>query len=217
MKKLVVFDLDGTLTYTLKDIQTSLNLTLRRYGYREVTIGETRKFVGDGARKLVERALKSQLPDNFEEILKFYNDTYNFCGSPETYLYYGIKETVEKLKKDGYMLAVLSNKPQQGATEVINKFFEKGTFDCVFGQREGVKVKPHPDCVNALLKELSAKPEETIMVGDGETDYLTAKNAETDGISVLWGYRTKEELIKAGAKVFASTPEELYTLVAKYK
>ncbi|MBO4323736.1 MAG: HAD family hydrolase [Clostridia bacterium] len=213
MKKLVVFDLDGTLTYTLEDIYDNLNLTLEHFGFKPVTKAETEKFVGDGVKKLVERAIKTPPPENFEEILSYYNDKYNYCGSPKTYVYKGVKKLVEKLKKSGYKLAILTNKPQEGADEVIKKFFAEGTFDLVFGQRKGIKVKPDKECALALLNEIGVPLKYAVFVGDGEADALTAKNAGADGISVLWGYRTEEELKKVGAKRFAATPEELFSAI----
>ena len=94
MKKAVIFDLDGTLTNTSEDICNSINTVLNKYGYKSISVEETKKFVGNGARKLVERAIKSEKPTNFEDILKDYNDLYNFCGSPKTYVYDGLIEVL---------------------------------------------------------------------------------------------------------------------------
>ncbi|MBR1867621.1 MAG: HAD hydrolase-like protein [Clostridia bacterium] len=137
MKKLVIFDLDGTLADTSVDIMENLNLTLKKFGYPAITKEETVAFVGNGARKLVERALKGEIPDNFEEILAFYNRSYNFCGSPKTRAYDGVKELLKTLVKSGYMLVILTNKPQDGANEVVKKVFRGCRFFARFRTERG--------------------------------------------------------------------------------
>ncbi len=212
-KRLVIFDLDGTLTNTSLDICDNVNLALRKFGYPEITVEEAKLFVGNGARKLIERALKGAPCDRFEELLDFYNRSYNFCGSPKTYVYPGMKKVISDLKEKGYLVAVISNKPQDGTTEVIRKFFGDDCFDYAFGQREGIKVKPDRACVDFVLKELSVKAEEAIFVGDSDVDAMTAINAGVDGIAVLWGYRPKQMLVDLGVKRFADTAEELEEII----
>ncbi len=213
MKELVIFDLDGTLTDTSQDICDNLNLALKKFGYKEITLEETERFIGNGAKKLVERAIKGEKPNNFDDILEYYNLKYNYCGSPKTHVYKGMKELIKKLKKSGYKCAVLSNKPQEGTSEVCKKFFPDIDFDCVFGQREGVKVKPDGECVEVILRETGVQAENAVFVGDSNVDALTYINAGIDGISVLWGYRKKEELKEVGATRFAKTADELYDII----
>lgn len=213
MKKLVIFDLDGTLTNTTLDICDNVNLALRKFGYNEITPDEARRFVGNGAKILIERSLKGVMPDNFDEIVDLYNKSYNFCGSPRTFVYDGMKDLVKRLKADGYLLAVVSNKPQDGTNEVIKTFFGSGIFDYVFGQRDGVKTKPDKEPVEITINALGVKKDETVYVGDSEVDVLTAKNSGVDGITVLWGYRDKELLLENGAKTLVSTAEELYRAI----
>ena len=210
MKKAVLFDLDGTLTNTSVDIWENVNLTMRKFGYSEITLEEAKLFVGNGAVKLIERSLKGAKCDNLKEVVDFYNNAYNFCGSPKTFVYEGMLDLLKRLKKEGYILAVISNKPQDGTTEVCKTFFSEVKFDCIFGQREGIKVKPDRECVDMTLKELGITGEEAIFVGDSDVDAMTAINAGVDGICVLWGYRPKERLVEVGAKVFAETTDELY-------
>lgn len=210
MKKAVLFDLDGTLTNTSVDICDNVNLTMRKFGYDEITLEEAKRFVGNGAVKLIERSLKGAKCDNFAEVVKFYNDSYNFCGSPKTFVYEGMKDLLKKLKSEGYLLAVISNKPQDGTNEVCKTFFSDVEFDYLFGQREGVRVKPDRACVDITLKELGVMAEESVFVGDSDVDAMTAINAGVDGICVLWGYRPKALLEQVGAKVFAETATELY-------
>ena len=210
MKKAVLFDLDGTLTNTSIDICDNVNLTMRKFGYPEITLEEAKLFVGYGAKRLIESSLKGKPCDNFDEVVAFYNNSYNFCGSPKTYVYDGMLELLKKLKEEGYILAVISNKPQDGTTEVCKTFFSEIEFDFVFGQREGIKVKPDRGCVDFTLNSLGIKAEDAVFVGDSDVDAMTAINAEVDGICVLWGYRTKERLTAVGATVFAQTADELY-------
>ena len=120
MKKLVIFDLDGTLTNTVPDIEDNVNKTMRKFGYPEITADEARRFVGNGAKILIERSLKGAAPENFDEIVAFYNDSYNFCGSPKTCVYDGMSELLKELKADGYLLAVVSNKPFTGREKALN-------------------------------------------------------------------------------------------------
>ena len=209
MKKLVIFDLDGTLTNTVPDIEDNVNKTMRKFGYPEITADEARRFVGNGAKILIERSLKGVMPANFDEIVAFYNDSYNFCGSPKTCVYDGMSELLKELKADGYLLAVVSNKPQDGTTEVIRKFFGDGLFDYVYGQREGVKTKPSKEPVEIVLKALSVEKRDAVYVGDSEVDVATARNAGLPMIGVSWGFRGREGLAEAGAEVIVDTAGEL--------
>lgn len=218
MKKAVLFDMDGTLIDASRDILVYLNATLTKYGYAEITLPEARRFVGNGARKLVERAIKGK-PCDETTLLKMvadYNNGYNFCDGSRTLVYDGMAELAARLKKEGYKIAVVSNKPQDGATEVVKRFFPTVGFDFVCGQREGMKTKPDRECVDFTLKELGVTTEEAIFVGDSDTDFMTMKNACVDGICVLWGYRSKEELTAIGATTFASTACELYEKIKAF-
>ena len=216
MKKLVIFDLDGTLTNTIPDIEDNVNKTMRKFGFPEITADEARRFVGNGAKVLIERSLKGVMPENFNEIVDFYNESYNFCGSPKTYVYDGMTELLKELKKEGYLLAVVSNKPQDGTTEVIRKFFGDGLFDYVYGQREGVKTKPDKEPVEIVLKALNVSKKDAVYVGDSEVDALTAINADLYGISVLWGFREKSLLIETGAGNFAENASELHEIIENH-
>lgn len=216
MKRLVIFDLDGTLTNTIPDIEDNVNKTMRKFGFPEITRDEARRFVGNGAKVLIERSLKGVMPENFNEIVGFYNESYNFCGSPKTCVYDGMTELLKELKKEGYLLAVVSNKPQDGTTEVIRKFFGDGLFDYVYGQREGVKTKPDKEPVEIVLKALNVSKKEAVYVGDSEVDALTAINADLYGISVLWGFREKSLLIETGAVNFAENASELHEIIENH-
>ena len=125
-------------------------------------------------------------------------------------------ELLKELKKEGYLLAVVSNKPQDGTTEVIRKFFGDGLFDYVYGQREGVKTKPDKEPVEIVLKALNVSKKDAVYVGDSEVDALTAINADLYGISVLWGFREKSLLIETGAVNFAENASELHEIIENH-
>lgn len=210
MNKAIIFDLDGTLIHSLEDIKDSLNVTLARYGHPLVDDCEAKKNIGNGARRLVKDSIKEKLTDaEIDERLAFYNDVYTQSGSPKTRLFDGVNKLLSTLKSKGYKLAILTNKPQATTDEVYKKYLSHYEFDCVIGQSSAFEKKPAPDGAIEIMKRLGVLPENTFFVGDGETDVLTAINSLTKGIAVLWGYRSKEQLIEAGAKTFVSTPEEL--------
>ena len=205
MNKAVIFDLDGTLIDSVHDIKDCVNKTLERHGYKQHGIEEYRTFIGNGARNLIKRSL----PENTSEevidlLLKEYNDLYTKCGSLKTKLFSGVKETLKVLKDKGYLIGIVTNKPQQTTDEVAKIYLKDFKFDLILGQKDGVKCKPDPTAVLSALKDLNVTPDNSYMVGDGETDYLLSVNADMHHICALWGYRTKEQLQKVGATVFAS-------------
>lgn len=213
--KAVIFDLDGTLLDTLPDIKENINLMLERFGYRERSYAEIRKFIGCGARNLVKDSIGVSLSEReLDERLEYYNKIYTASSSPRTGLFDGVSEMLSELKKRGFKLAVLTNKPQATTDRVIKEHLSEVEFDIVVGQRNGIKIKPDKEAALSILKLLGVSPENAYMVGDGETDALTAINAGINGISVLWGYRDKSELARAGAKIFVSSPKELLEVLS---
>ena len=213
IKKLIIFDLDGTLLDTSKDLMTSMNKMLEGYGYPLITLEQAKQYIGNGARNFVLKSLPECGKDKVDEALKIYNSIYNASGSPYTCLYDGIKEVLNEVKEAGALVAIVSNKPQPSTDEVYDKYLKEFNFDCVYGKREGFKHKPEKECGEYVLQSLNVKREDVIVVGDGETDVMTAINAQMNGIAVLWGYRSKEQLKTAGAKVFAETPLDLLNLI----
>ncbi len=208
--KAVVFDLDGTLLDTLPDIAENINIMLKRYGYPERSYSEIRKFIGCGARNLVKDSIGVPLSIvELDERLAFYNEIYTASSSPATKLFDGVSEMLAGLKSRGYKLAILTNKPQATTDRVAEEYLSDLGFDLIVGQRAGVKIKPDKEAALSILKSLDASPKNSYMVGDGETDVLTAVNAGMKGVAVLWGYRDKKELKAAGAKTFVSSPKEL--------
>lgn len=214
MDKAVIFDLDGTLLDTLDDITDSINGMLNEFGYRQLDRERVRQIIGSGARKAILDVLPEILPEEkFIKCLKAYNRIYDASGSPKTKLFGGIKEVVTELKKRGYKLAVLSNKPQHSTDKVAEKYLNGLGFDFIGGQSDKIKCKPDPAGALYVLQELGVKPENAYLVGDGETDVLAAINAKITGICALWGNRTRAQLLAAGGKIFAETPADVLKII----
>lgn len=209
--KCAVFDLDGTLLNTIKTITHYLNLTLNSFGLPTVSEQDAMSFVGDGAVKLIERTLKHVGADEsfFDKVYKAYNRAYNASPYYLTEPYEGIPELLSVLKSRGIRLAVLSNKPDF-AVKAAAEHFLPCCFDLVFGGRDGVPLKPCPDALFDILRELSATPEQTAYIGDSEPDVQTAKNAGVAlPIFVTYGFRTEEQLLAVGAVNLVDTPDKI--------
>ena len=215
MVKLVIFDLDGTLINSNGDLKFCMNKMLEDYGLPKITTEETYQFVGYGARKFVELALKGNL-DNFEERFLTFNKYLATYSGDNAYIYEGLDELLLTLKEKGVKLAIVSNKQQDATDFVVNKMLGKFNFDVVCGIGGNFKTKPDTTAVEYVLKTLGVKKEETLYVGDSEIDMLTAINAGLKSVGVLWGFRTKEQLIEKGGKVFAENAKELYDLIEKF-
>ena len=214
MEKAVVFDLDGTLLDTVPDILDNINLMLKHFGYKTIDEETLKSYVGCGARNLCARSIGLPVTEaELDERLLYYNRMYTSSESPKTRLFDGVGDMLRILKKRGYKLAIVTNKPQETTDKVYKNHLKEFGFDAVVGQREGVKRKPDKTATLDLLTKLGVLPENCYFVGDGETDVLTSVNAGTRGIAVLWGYRKKDQLEKVGAKVFAATPEELLSKI----
>ncbi|MBR0165500.1 MAG: HAD-IIIA family hydrolase [Prevotella sp.] len=206
-----IFDLDGTLLDTLGDLATSVNYALRTHGMPEHSIDDVRRFVGNGVRKLMERAIPDgeKNPD-FEATFATFRQYYMQHSLDTTRPYEGIPETLAELKKRGCHLAVVSNKMMAATQELIRHFFPD-TISVAIGEHEaeGIRKKPAPDTVFAALQQLGVGKEGAVYVGDSDVDIQTAANVGLPCISVLWGFRDRDFLIQHGAETFASVPSEL--------
>lgn len=210
----VIFDMDGTILNTIEDITDSVNATLEAFGYEKRTIDEVKHFVGNGASRLIEKALPGgkENPD-FNKILDYYEDYYlNHCNI-KTRPYDHILDLMAVLKKKGCKLAVVSNKPMDAVLELNERYF-KEYISCAIGVTADLKRKPAPDECLLAMKELGSSPDECIYVGDSEVDYMTSVNTGIPCISCLWGFRTKEELMAAGAgeNIFVTDPMQIAEL-----
>ncbi len=207
--RLAIFDMDGTILYTLKDLMDSLNHSLICYGYPTRTAEAVRSFIGDGIRKLVERGLppyvsEDQIDSAFDTFIDYYKEHCKDTTRP----YDGIVELLYSLKNMGIKTAVVSNKADLSVRALTEQFFD-GLFDYYVGEKVGTNKKPAPDMVNEVLKALDIPRENAVYIGDADTDILTARNAGMCCISVTWGYKDVDFLQKSGAQNLVHTPQEL--------
>lgn len=217
MKKLAIFDLDGTLINTLETISYFVNTTLAYYGIEAIETETFKVLAGDGARNLIRRSLALRLKEweeDFEtEVLKRYNEAYDADFMKLCKVYDLVPEMLSGLKKAGYSLAVLTNKPEPTAVKTIQTLFGLGFFDMVCGQRAGIPLKPQPDGAFLIIETCKAKKEHTLYVGDTATDMKTGKAAGLYTVGVLWGFRKEEELRTNGADLIIKKPSELLQYV----
>ena len=203
--KCAIFDLDGTLLYTLKDLQISTNFVLEKYGYKKRELNEIRKFVGNGIKKLIERASEEKDEKKLKILLDEFLIYYQKNSDKNTGAFEGILEVLEKLKEKNIKIAVNTNKADICAKKLCEKFFPN-LIDLCVGETKNNPKKPNPAGVLEITKKTSAR--EVIYIGDSLVDIQTAKNAQIPCISVLWGYCDKEFLLKEN-KNCANTAQEL--------
>lgn len=209
----VIFDLDGTLLNTLEDLKDAVNYVMRQNGYPERTLEEVRHFVGNGIRKLMERAVPENVKgETFERVFEEFRSFYTAHCQEKTCAYEGIVSLLQELKKQGIALAIVSNKNHAAVCE-LNEIYFKEYIKVAIGQRDGIRKKPAPDTVLQALKELGKEKETALYVGDSEVDYQTAWNTGMDCVLVTWGFRTVEELSEFKPYVFISKPEELLRVI----
>lgn len=214
-----IFDLDGTLVDSLEDLAISVNEMLEDYGFPQHELAEYRYFLGNGSKKLVERALpadRAKDPAFVETALKKYQGIYEKHRS-HTKAFDGVQEVLDRLKGMGIPCGVCTNKHQMAADEIIAQLFPKDTFSVVMGDRPPLPVKPDPTKVLMMAKEYGVSPDRVAYFGDTSVDMDTAVNAGFLPIGVLWGFRTKDELLEHGAKVLLAHPMELFEKVSFQK
>ncbi len=200
LKRLIVFDLDGTLLYTIKGISHTLNLALGSVGLEGFSDRETMSMVGKSSRFLVHEALRRRgiedMPEDKEEaLLNHYNQIYFENASYETFPYPGIKEVIKARKEAGDLLAVYSNKPDDIAKKVVADFFAPGDFDTVRGFREDTRRKPDPEGLFAIAEALGMEKDRITYVGDSRVDGELSQNAGVDAVLVSYGYCKKDDLL----------------------
>ncbi len=211
----IIFDLDGTLLNTLEDLTDSVNYTMRRFGLDEHTMEEVRTYVGNGAGKLIERAIPQGMGHpQYEQILNAYKKHYAQHCEDKACPYEGIMELLAQLKKVQYRLAIVSNKFDKAVKQLNEKYFAQ-YISVAIGESAMIQRKPAPDTVYQALAELAADASHAVYVGDSEVDRRTAANVPMTCISVTWGFRTREQLLEAGASdaCMIRTPQELLPLL----
>ena len=205
----IIFDLDGTLLDTLTDLAEGTNYALRVNGFPERTIDEIRRFVGNGARKLIERAVPDgQVEAALERVRQEFDVYYKVHCKDHTGPYPGIMEMLQELVRKGYMLGVVSNKPDFAVQELIPEYFP-GVFASISGERQGVAKKPAPDLIWEAMKNLQSDSSEAIYVGDSEVDLEAAANAGIPCISVAWGFKGRKFLEEHQAEVIIEEPLDI--------
>ncbi len=212
MKKIVIFDLDGTLLNTIGDLADAVDYMMRSRNLPEHTNAEYREMVGGGIKRLVERALPTELAQNeayVEECVAQFRRYYVDNIDRHTIPYDGITELLHKLQEKGVMLAVASNKFQHGTDRLVAKFFGDIEFIAIEGNREGAPLKPDPEIIYTILRKAGVELSDALMVGDSGIDIRTAAAAGIDSVGVSWGFRFAEELYDAGATLVATSIEEL--------
>ncbi len=210
---LAVFDLDGTILDTLDDLADSTNAVLERYHLPCRSRDEVRQFVGNGIHKLIERAVQPET--DVETVEKIYLDFlpwYRTHCAVKTRPYAGIPELLRHLQEMGMKTAVVSNKADPTVQTLCEQYFP-GLFHAAYGERPGIARKPSPDAVLEVLHDLRISKEQAVYIGDSDVDIHTAQNADLDVISVDWGFRDREFLLKNGAGVIASNVQELMKLL----
>lgn len=213
-----IFDLDGTLADTLHSIAYFGNGTLAAFGLPPIPVLEYRQMVGNGAAVLMDRMLAHVGADLSPEERKRFRAEYDrrYAADPLALVgaYPGLPDVLSHLRETGKKLAVLSNKPDN-MTQSIAAGLYGGVLDLVRGQKEGVPTKPDPTAVLALAKELGVATERVLYIGDSGVDMDTGRNAGMDTCGVLWGFRSREELMEHGAKYLAGDPAELRDIIEK--
>ncbi len=214
----ILFDLDGTLLDSLKDIANAMNTVLERHGYPTHPLEDYNHHVGDGMDTLARRVLPPEhAPDPeirsriVREMKRQYSDTWYHWSAP----YPGIHELLSQLTALPLKLGVLSNKPDEFTTVIVEHFFPLVSWAAVRGARPGIPIKPAPDAALDIAREWELAPEQIIFVGDTSTDVRTAVNAGMPCIGVTWGFRDREELLHHGAKWIVDHPAEIVGILER--
>ena len=211
-----VFDLDGTLVNSLDDLADSANATLRAHSFPVHEVEVYRYFVGNGSRKLIERILPEEYAADMafvEQFMSEYKDCYARNLLQKTKPYGGIMEMLEELQRRSIPMAVCTNKHQSAAEMIVKTLFPHGIFQEIIGDQEGLPRKPDPQKVLRIVRNFGVTGEQTAYFGDTDVDMDTARNAGAFAVGVLWGFRTREELVAHGADILLTHPMELFEKV----
>lgn len=211
--KAVLFDMDGTLLDTLEDLCDSTNHALAQMGYPLRGIEEIRRFIGNGAEKQIRHAVPEGTSEGkIMETLAAFRAYYQDHCQIKTKVYDGLLDVLSELKEKGVKMAVVSNKPDAAVKKLSREYFGD-RLDYAIGPSDGVRCKPYPDMAEEALKALGVEKKDAVFVGDSEVDVQTGLNAGLDVIAVSWGFRSREVVIEAGAKMIADDASELEKLI----
>lgn len=210
--KAVIFDLDGTLLDSLRDLADTLNTVLARHGYPTHELQQYRYLVGYGTRELVRRALPQDIPvadDKIETLLGEMEQQYAKTWKDHTKPYPGIPEMLDNLFRSGIKKGILSNKPHAFTCMCVETLLPSWKFDAVMGHLEGLGHKPDPQSALLMAAGFGVNPGEVLYIGDSSVDMQTANRAGMYPLGVLWGFREREELLENGAKTLVANPLEI--------
>lgn len=225
--QLAIFDLDGTLLNTISDLGCACNHALSQFGYPEHTQDEYPHLVGNGVNRLIMRALpaEARTEDNVLRLRQVFIPYYNTHNKVHTRPYEGITHVLQELKRQGWLLAVASNKYQAATEDLIRHYFP-GLFDVVLGEREGFPRKPDPQIVKDIIEEAKSKYRFTegemipyigdskiIYIGDSDVDMQTAKNADVTAVACTWGFCPRETLLTYNPPFVADKPKDILTII----
>lgn len=209
----VLFDMDGTLLDTLEDIRDALNQTLEEFHYPTHVADDVRRFIGNGARMLIRRALPEYTEEKtIETVLPVFQERYMRQASDKTRPYHGVLPMLTALDEAGLKLAIISNKDDNKVKHLTKEHFGS-LIHVAIGMRSGVPRKPEPDMLHIALQKIGAAPERSLYIGDAPTDFLAAQNAGMDCILARWGYGNPKELSLLMPLFFAGDPAELPMLI----
>ena len=215
MKKLVIFDLDGTLLDTVADLAAATNYALREAGFPQHEVEAIRSFVGNGVGKLLERALPEdeRTAENAARLRSAFFPYYDSHNADYSAPYPGVRDLLLHLQQKGVQMAVASNKYQVATEKLVAHYFPEIRFVQVLGQREGIPVKPDPSIVFEIMETAGVEKTETLYVGDSGVDMQTALNAGVDAVGVSWGFRSRQELEAFSPQAVIDEAGELLALL----
>ncbi len=209
MKKLVIFDLDGTLLNTINDLGNSCNYALKQLGYNELPLSTYPFLVGNGVRRLIQRTLPDANHETEEKLFELFKLHYDEHNTDMTTPYPGILNLLKDLTDNNINIAVASNKYESATIKIISQLFPEIKFSAVLGQIDERNIKPDPSIVFAILNQCPTPKNEVLYVGDSAVDIETARRACVESVGVTWGFRPVSELRQAYADHIVSTPSEI--------
>ena len=214
MKKVIIFDLDGTLLDTLDDLRLSVNFALSRYNYPPRSREQVRKDIGNGVEMLIKRSILNGFLDvNYQNCLYLFRQSYKEKYNVRTRPYYGCFDLIEKLKEEGYIVTVATNKIYSIAKDLLDTHYP-GLFDYFQGDKDGVKKKPDPQMIYEIIYHYGVTPDDVVYIGDTDVDEETALNANVPYGLVTYGYRTKGEIKKScTTTTLLDDPEAVYKFI----
>lgn len=216
MFKGIIFDLDGTLLNTIDDIADCCNSALIKNGFPPYSVEEYKHMVGNGVRKLIERAIPIEADAGTVDKVHYdFNELYKKNFLVKTAPYHGIDEMIRDLKDMGIKLGVLSNKPHMFTSEMVELMFPDRPFDVVSGQRDSIPPKPAPDGPLMELEVMGLTADESLYAGDSDVDIMTAKSSGMHSVGCTWGFRGERELRESGAEFIVNSPSEITEIVRR--